>query len=176
MRVIVMSILGAAGLGAGLVAILAIPSVSDIFMRRLSLQSYDVGPGGRFTNQVQSLRMILENPLGLGPFQYGNIFHVDTHSVYLNAFFSYGWLGWASYVLLVLLTWVFGLRALFRPSPFQLPLGALMATYMGLSLMGFVIDTDHWRHYFLLLGCTWGFIAAVFAWERDNRAYLRTTA
>jgi O-antigen ligase len=176
MRVVVMSILGAAALGAGLVAILAIPSVSDIFMQRLSLQSYDTGPGGRFTNQLQSLPMILDNPLGLGPFRYAEIFHVDTHNVYLNAFFSYGWLGWASYVMLVLLTWLFGLRALFRPSPFQLPLGALMATYMGLSLMSFVIDTDHWRHYFLILGCTWGFIAAVFAFEAENRRYLRTTA
>lgn len=176
MRVIVMSILGAAALGAGLVAILAIPSISNIFMDRLSLQSYDTGPGGRFTNQLQSLPMILDNPLGLGPFKFGEIFHVDTHNTYLNAFFSYGWLGWGSYVTLVLLTWLFGLRALMQPSPYQRPLGALLATFIGLSLMSFVIDTDHWRHYFLLLGCVWGFIAAVFAWERDNRRYLRTTA
>jgi O-antigen ligase len=176
MRVIVMSILGAAALGAGLVAILAIPSISKIFMMRLSLQSYDTGPGGRFTNQLQSLPMILDNPLGLGPFKFGVIFHVDTHNTYLNAFFSYGWLGWAGYVTLVLLTWLFGMRALMQPSPYQRPLGALMASFIGLSLMSFVIDTDHWRHYFLILGCTWGFIAAVFAWEADNRRYLRTTA
>jgi O-antigen ligase len=180
MRVIVMSILGAATLGAGLVAILAIPSISRIFMMRLSLQSYDTGPGGRFTNQAQSLPMILDNPLGLGPFKFGQIFHVDTHNTYLNAFFSYGWLGWGSYVSLVLLTWLFGLYALMRPSPYQRPLGAIMATFIALSLMSFVIDTDHWRHYYLLLGCAWGFIAAVFAYEAENRRYvrpyLRTTA
>lgn len=176
MRVIVVSILGAAAFGAGLVAILAIPSINKIFMARLSLQSYDTGPGGRFTNQLQGLPMILDNPLGLGPFKFGEIFHVDTHNTYLNAFFSYGWLGWSSYVLLVLLTWLFGFRALMKPSPYQRPLGALLATYFGLSLMSFVIDTDHWRHYFLLLGCTWGFIAAVVAWEKENRFYLRTTA
>lgn len=176
MRVIAMSILGAGAFGAGLVAILAIPSISHIFMMRLSLQSYDTGPGGRFTNQLQSLPMIFDNPLGLGPFKFGEIFHVDTHNTYLNAFFSYGWLGWGSYVTLVLLTWLFGFRALLRPSPYQHALGALLATYIGLSLMSFVIDTDHWRHYFLLLGCTWGFIAAVSAWEIDNRRYLRTTA
>jgi O-Antigen ligase len=175
-RVAVMSVLGAASLGAGLVAILAIPSISNIFLARLSLQSYDTGPGGRFTNQLQSLPMILDNPLGLGPFKYGEIFHVDTHNVYLNAFYSYGWLGWASLVTLVLLTWVFGLRALMKPSPYQRPLGALLATYIGLSLMSFVIDSDHWRHYFLILGCVWGFIAAVFAWEKESRFYLRTTA
>ncbi|BCJ90664.1 hypothetical protein IZ6_13990 [Terrihabitans soli] len=180
MRVIVVSILGAAALGAGLVAILAIPAISKTFMARLSLQSYDTGPGGRFTNQLQSLPMILDNPMGLGPFKFGEIFHVDTHNTYLNAFFSYGWLGWGSYAMLVLLTWLFGVRALMRPSPFQRPLGALLATYIGLSLMSFVIDTDHWRHYFLILGCTWGFIAAVFAYEAENRRhlrpYLRTTA
>lgn len=176
MRVIVMSILGAAALGVGLVVILAVPSISKTFLARLSLQSYDVGPGGRFTNQLQSLPMILDHPLGLGPFQYGAVFDVDTHNVYLNAFFSYGWLGWASLVMLVLLTWLFGLRALLRPSPFQRPLGALMATFMGLSAMSFVIDSDHWRHFFLILGCVWGFIAAVFAWETENRRYLRTVA
>jgi hypothetical protein len=176
MRVVVMSIMGAVALGAGLVAILAIPSISEIFLARLSLQSYDLGPGGRFTNQLQSLPLILESPLGLGPFQYGARFGADTHNVYLNAFYSYGWLGWASLVLLVLLTWLFGLRALIKPSPYQGPLGALMAVYIGLSLMSFVIDSDHWRHYFLILGCVWGFIAAVFAWERDSRRYLRTTA
>lgn len=174
-RVVVMSIIAAAALGAGLVTILAIPSINKIFLARLSLQSYDTGPGGRFTNQLQSLPMILDNPLGLGPFKFGEIFHVDTHNTYLNAFFSYGWLGWAGYVMLVLLTWLFGLRALMKPSPYQRPLGALLATYIGLSLMSFVIDSDHWRHYFLILGCVWGFIAAVAAWERDNRYYLRTT-
>jgi O-antigen ligase len=176
MRVIVMSIIGAAALGVGFVVILSIPSVSKTFLARLSLQSYDVGPGGRFTNQLQSLPMIFDNPLGLGPFQYGMRFDVDTHNVYLNAFFSYGWLGWASLVMLILLTWLFGLRALMRPSPFQRPLGALMAVFMGLSMMSFVIDSDHWRHFFLILGCVWGFIAAVFAWETENRRYLRTTA
>lgn len=176
LRVIVMSILGAISLGAGLVAILAIPSISKIFLARLSLQSYDTGPGGRFTNQLQSLPLILENPFGIGPFQYGVRFGADTHNVYLNAFYSYGWLGWASLVMLVLLTWLFGLRALMKPSPYQRPLGALMAVYIGLSLMSFVIDSDHWRHYFLILGCVWGFIAAVFAWERESRFYLRTTA
>lgn len=176
MRVIVMSIIGAAALGVGLVVILSIPSVSKTFLARLSLQSYDVGPGGRFTNQLQSLPMIFDNPLGIGPFQYGMRFDVDTHNVYLNAFFSYGWLGWASLVLLIVLTWLFGLRALMRPSPFQRPLGALMAVFMGLSIMSFVIDSDHWRHFFLILGCVWGFIAAVFAWETENRRYLRTTA
>jgi hypothetical protein len=175
-RVLVMSIFGAAALAAGLLAILAIPSISNIFMERLSLQSYDTGPGGRFTNQLQSLPMILNNPLGLGPFKFGQIFHVDTHNTYLNAFFSYGWLGWGSYVMLVLLTWLFGIYALMRPSPYQRPLGALLATFIGLSLMSFVIDTDHWRHYYLLLGCAWGFIAAVFAYEADKRRYLRTTA
>ncbi len=169
MRVVVMSIMSAAALGAGLVVILSIPSIAKLFLARFSLQSYDVGPGGRFTNQLQSLPMILDNPLGMGPFQYGARFDVDTHNVYLNAFFSYGWLGWASLMMLVLLTWLFGLRALMRPSPFQRPLGALMAVYMGLSVMSFVIDSDHWRHYFLILGCVWGFIAAVYAWERESR-------
>jgi hypothetical protein len=34
-------------------------------------------------------------------------------------------------------------------------------------LEGFVIDTDHWRHFFLLLGMIWGLAAATFNYGRD---------
>jgi hypothetical protein len=30
------------------------------------------------------------------------------------------------------------------------------AAFAGLVLEGFVIDTDHWRHFFILVGCIWG--------------------
>jgi len=34
------------------------------------------------------------------------------------------------------------------------------ATFFGEVAEGFVIDTDHWRHFFLLLGMVWGLAAA----------------
>jgi hypothetical protein len=37
---------------------------------------------------------------------------------------------------------------------------AAFATFFGTAMEGFVIDTDHWRHFFLLLGMIWGLSAA----------------
>ena len=34
------------------------------------------------------------------------------------------------------------------------------ATLVGAVGEGIVIDTDHWRHYFLMLGIVWGLVAA----------------
>jgi FtsH-binding integral membrane protein len=36
----------------------------------------------------------------------------------------------------------------------------LFALFLGLALVGTFIDTDRWRHFFLLLGLSWGTIAA----------------
>ncbi len=47
-----------------------------------------------------------------------------------------------------------------------------MATFTVLSLQGIIIDTDHWRHFFLLLGLIWGFIAAISKWSSSSPADL----
>jgi hypothetical protein len=39
---------------------------------------------------------------------------------------------------------------------------------------GFVIDSDHWRHFYLLLGMVWGLSAATF--KRVRNAPLRAPA
>jgi len=39
-------------------------------------------------------------------------------------------------------------------------------------LEGFVIDTDHWRHFFLLLGMIWGLSAATYRHLRRQPAAL----
>jgi hypothetical protein len=33
---------------------------------------------------------------------------------------------------------------------------------------GFIIDTDHWRHFFLILGIIWGLAAAGHTAQRTN--------
>jgi hypothetical protein len=32
----------------------------------------------------------------------------------------------------------------------------LVAAFMGMALEGVVIDTDHWRHFYLLMTMIWG--------------------
>ncbi len=37
---------------------------------------------------------------------------------------------------------------------------AAYATFVGEAFEGFIVDTDHWRHFFLILGVIWGLTAA----------------
>ncbi|MFC5068007.1 O-antigen ligase family protein [Flaviflagellibacter deserti] len=177
LRVMVVSIAGGVSVALGLVALLSIPAISKVFEIRASLeQDYDVSDSGRFANQARGLAYIMDNPLGIGPHAFARIFEADPHNVFMNAFFSYGWLGGFSYAATIVLTWAVGYKALFKPSPYRLPFGAVLATFTVLSLQGFIIDTDHWRHFFLLLGLTWGFIAAVSKYQQQSGSYFRTTA
>jgi hypothetical protein len=66
-----------------------------------------------------------------------------------------------------------GLRAAFARIPWQLYVIATLATFVGEVAEGFIIDTDHWRHFFLLLGMLWGLAAAT---DRCTRAPPRVFA
>ena len=138
-----------------------------MFKERASLnQYYDTGESGRFGNQKKSVGELLERPNGFGPLQFRNHYTNDPHQVYLNAFASYGWLGGFSYLALVLITLVIGLRTVFVATPWQPYFIPVMATYTGVALEGLIIDTDHWRHYYLLLGLVWGFSIATMNFRR----------
>lgn len=160
----VMATLAVAGL---LIGLLAIGNVGTVFKERASLnQYYDVGEGGRFGNQKRSVGELLERPNGFGPLQFRTHFTNDPHQVYLNAFASYGWLGGFSYLALVIVTLTIGARTVLVTTPWQPYFIAVMATYTGVAAEGLVIDTDHWRHYYLLLGLVWGFAIATMNFRR----------
>lgn len=148
--------------GLALVAfLLSFENIRQLFAQRFALlQPYDVGGVGRFSNQARALPMLLGAPLGFGPHQFGRMFGEDPHNVYINAFAAYGWLGGVSYLLLVGSTLWAGLRGLLTPSPWRHELIAVFAPLALLILQGFQIDTDHWRHFYLLLGMLWGLFAA----------------
>jgi hypothetical protein len=76
--------------------------------------------------------------------------------MFLNA----GWAGGLVYAGLVLATLVLGLRhALAAAAPQPLFL-VVYAAFLGNAVEGFVIDSDHWRHFFVLMGLVWGLMAA----------------
>jgi hypothetical protein len=52
-------------------------------------------------------------------------------------------------------------------TPWQPYLITAVAAFAGEMAEGVVIDTDHWRHFFLLLGMIWGLAAATL---RQTRA------
>jgi hypothetical protein len=120
--------------------------------------------------------MLLTSPNGFGPLQFRHLFaEEDPHNVYVNAFASYGWLGGFAYCTLIVTTITAGWSLVFRRSPLQNEAIAFWSCLFVQILQGFQIDTDHWRHFFLLLGCVWGLVAATRRLRRAGSAVGRQT-
>jgi len=154
-----------------IIAALSIGPVHDLFVERAkAIQPYDVGPGGRFWQQQLAISTILQNPNGLGPFEFDRIFGLQQHNVYMQGFLVYGWLGGSAYLALVALTLVFGLATVSVGAPWQTYLIAAYAAFVGEAFEGLIVDTDHWRHFFLMLGLVWGLGAASINFRRAQAA------
>ena len=174
LRITALTGIGVALLAVLLVILLSIPSIGGFFFERAQLlQSYDVGQGGRFVLQQLALQGILDFPGGMGPEEFARIHTLQPHNVYLNVFMVSGWAGGVSYILLLLTTLWVGLRTIFIRSPWQTYVIVTYATFVGEIAEGFIIDTDHWRHFFLLLGMVWGLAAANMKFAATEKAAQR---
>src|SRR5215468_8097809 len=160
-RIVVMALV-AVVLAVLLIAVLlSLDTVAQMFKQRASFdQSYDEGRFGRFGRHILGAEMALDLPLGIGPLQFNRYFPEDTHNSYLNAFMSGGWLAGVCYPALVFTTSALGLRYVFVRVPWQRTYLAVFAAFLGTVGESFIIDTDHWRHFWLMLGAMWGMFAA----------------
>jgi hypothetical protein len=160
-RIVLVAAIGLAGLVAFLAALLSIEQVAELFRQRASLeQSYDVGRFGRFGRHVLGFMMALDRPLGLGPLQFRHFFPEDPHNAYLNAFMSGGWLSGFCYLALTAVTLAQGLRFVFVATPWRPAYLATYAAFLAVAAESAIIDSEHWRHYFLLIGVMWGLMVA----------------
>ncbi|MFN0263340.1 O-antigen ligase family protein [Tepidamorphus sp. 3E244] len=142
-------------------ALLSVPKVAELFEVRAKLvQNYDGGAMGRFGKLTVAIPELTSRPNGFGPLQFRDYFREEPHNVYVNAFASYGWLGGFAYLGFVATTLAAGLMTALRRSPYQHYAIAAFATFSVLCMEGFVIDTDHWRHFYLLAALIWGLFAA----------------
>jgi len=148
--------------GALLIAVLlSFDAISEMFRQRASFdQSYDEGRFGRFGRHILGAQMALDLPFGIGPLQFHRYFPEDTHNSYLNAFMTGGWMSGVCYPALVLLTVVLGFQHVFVRVPWQRSYLAIFSAFLGTVGESFVIDTDHWRHFWMMLGAMWGLFAA----------------
>jgi uncharacterized membrane protein len=176
LRARILLIAGIAIVGTALLvaALMSVDTVRDLFLERAkAIQPYDIGPGGRFWEQKLALGVILDHPNGMGPFEFSRVFGMQQHDVYMQGFLVYGWLGGAAYLTLVAVTLGVGLAVVRVPTPWQNYLIVAYATFVGEAVEGFIVDTDHWRHFFLLLGLIWGLAVATInlrrreAWMED---------
>ncbi|MEO1695133.1 MAG: O-antigen ligase family protein, partial [Pseudomonadota bacterium] len=113
-------------------------------------QSYDSGPEGRFGGQAKAVDLILSNPFGIGVFGFTRYHAEEPHNVYLLQFLNGGWLGGAFYIIAIALTLAAGLTVAMRPGPLQVPQILMVSAFLGMVAEGFIIDTDHWRHFFII--------------------------
>jgi len=152
-----------------LAAAQSIPKVAELMGERASFeQSYDVGPEGRFGGQEKAAELVTTHPLGIGALEFARVYHnEDVHEVYLNMYLNTGWFGGTLYIFLVFTTLVLGLKLVLRDRGGDGVSAVLVAAFFGMVLEGAVIDTDHWRHFYLIMAMIWGMSLARPSEARD---------
>ena len=154
------------------VILFSIEDVRKMILERATLfQSYDTGTeGSRFNIQQRSIEEILEHPNGMGPWVFGRAYGLVSHNSYLGMFLNHGWMGGLAYLTLTLTTLAIGFRSVFARTPWQVPTTAVFAAYVGICFESAIVDTDHWRGYYMLVGMVWGMAAATANYQKGLRA------
>ena len=68
------------------------------------------------------------------------------------------------------MTLVVGLKYVFVRTPWRTAYIALYATFAAETGESYIIDVQHWRHYFMIIGVLWGLFAAAAAYRRAQRS------
>lgn len=162
LKLILFLLLGLIVVGGIVAASMQIKAIGALYEQRSSLSlAYDLGPEGRFGGQLKALDIILQNPLGVGALEFGRFYHhEDAHNVYISMFLNAGWVGGIGYLGVVIATIAIGLRNALRPTATRRFAIIAVAAFIGLAGEGLVIDTDHWRHFYVLMAMVWGLGAA----------------
>lgn len=160
-RMILLGVTGLVLVGAALGGLLSIPSVGALFEERASVeQNYDSGSTGRFGRQGYAFDLALSHPFGIGPAEFRNLeINEEPHDSYATTIHVYGWGGALIWDAIIVMTLARGFSALLQRSPNRRMLLPLLATYVPLIIEAGVIDIDHWRHYYLIVGLIWGVTA-----------------
>ena len=170
-RLIMLGFAGVLAVFALLTAALSIDTVAQMFEQRARLvQDYDSARLGRFARYALGFQLVMEHPLGLGTLGFRNYFPEDTHNVYLKSFTTYGWLGGVTYIVLALWTLSAMVPLLFKSRPWTGFTQCVFAVFVAHLILSVIIDTDRWRHMYMLYGLAWGLIAADRLERRGNSA------
>jgi len=169
-RIFIFVALSAVAAVAIFIMLISIDVVHQMFLQRATLlEEYDAGrTGTRFVLQQDALREMLDHPLGMGPWGFMRVYSWVSHNSYLGTMLNHGWIGGIAYFTLVVLTLGVGFQAMMVRTPWQTFLIASYLPFLALVLEALVVDTDHWRHFYLLLGLIWGLAAATkkVVWQR----------
>ena len=170
LKYIVIGVAGVVAIVMLLLVALQFDEVSKLFAERAkAVQDYDGGQEGRFARHLLGFELALTKPLGIGPLEFGYIFAEDTHNNWVKALMDYGWLGFVCWLTIMVWTLAGGFKLLFRQRPWLPYVQIAYVVFFGHVLIGNVIDTDHWRHFYLLIGVIWGCMALETRWQQHRR-------
>lgn len=168
-KYILMGVTGFAGLIVAVIGALQVDAVWEIISQRAKVvQEYDGARIGRFARHAIGFELALSKPLGIGNLEFGRIYGEDEHNVYLRSLLSYGWLGFVSWLTIVLWPLIAGFKSLFLLRPWQPYFQIAYVVFFGHLLVGWVIDIDHWRHFYLIMGVMWGCILLEKQWRQNE--------
>jgi O-antigen ligase len=147
--VLVVLVLGCVAIGG----VLALTGSLGFLEERAKLQSYD---SQRFAAQRQGIRFGDQHLLGIGPGQFEVRAPVVSHNLYIRSLSEQGYLGLFTVLALVLTTLVLALsNAVAGRGTYGIGSAALLGAWVGMMLESFVIDTNHWRHLWLVAALIW---------------------
>lgn len=173
-------LMGVAGLGSLIVAVviaLQIDAIAEIFVQRAQVvQNYDGARLGRFARHAIGFELALSSPWGIGNLEFGHIYGEDEHNVYLRSLMSYGWIGFVSWMTIILWPLIVGFKMLFLNRPWLVYFQICYVVFLGHLMLAWVIDIDHWRHVYLLLGMIWGCILLEKKHQKDKKLSRRQVA
>ena len=159
LRLIVFMALAGTVLTIAVLMLLDVESVGDLFLQRFAIQEYDSSEFGRFAGQYLTFMKALDFPFGLGAHGFLPDWYEQPHNVYLFQLIIGGWFGGLAYLLFVLVTLIKSLAFLQRRTRHSQVMVVLFASFFGLAVEGIVVDSDHWRHFWILSGLIWGVMA-----------------
>lgn len=146
---VVVLVLGVVAVGG----VLAVTGSLEFLEERAQLQTYD---SERFAAQRQGIAFGEENLLGIGPGQFEIRAPVVSHNLYVRALSEQGFLGLFTALAIVLTTLVMALRnAVVGRDTYGIGSAALLGAWVGIAIESFVIDSNHWRHLWLVAALIW---------------------
>jgi O-antigen ligase len=138
---------------AGLTITTAATGSTRFLESRTHLQSYDQG---RFATQHSGLDLALRYPMGVGPGQFDVIEPRSSHSTYVRIIAEQGVPGFLLVVCLLLLTLMYATRnAVLGYDSYGIGSAPLLGAWCGLLVNSTVVDTNHWRHLWLIAALVW---------------------
>jgi O-antigen ligase len=139
--------------GVAIGAVLAVSGSLGFLEERARVQAYD---SERFAAQRRGIQFGDEHVLGIGPGQFEVLAPVPSHNLYVRALSEQGYLGLFTILAFVLATLVLALRNAVRGrDTYGIGSAALLGAWVGIVIESFVIDSNHWRHLFLVAALIW---------------------